>query len=532
MQNELEKRPILEVALKGLIKLIKAVRFYPPAHPALMVTARETHHGFVPLLQGTTPLFLQVRRDAFVLEESLIGPGNLPLQKLASFFFSRRIQRLTILPDLSERDLKAFAASLALEQARVQKMGGFQEVMKTALISTIWINEIDLAKIETRKEELERAKQEMISQGLDISDESLLAQAATEGEGDLAQGLAGAPEELELKKVLGELRRQQPDPRYRELLQQLVPLIPPNLTEAGRHLVLQGLILLCRNTSTPQRSELCREESRHALKQIQTDPLVDSMLDLLCSRGLVKDAREQLNRVLVFLGGNVARRTMLRLAEEREAALRKILADALIRQRANAVPVLIEYLRDDRWYVVRNAVAVLGEIRAPQSVPHLQPLLGHLDIRVKREAIRALTRIGGEEAVNILLQIVTGGDPDLRPYAMLSLGAMKNTAAVPTLLQIIERRDPWVKMAEIKKEAIRALGEIGSTEALPPLLALLKRRKLWRRSTYNDLRAAAAIAIGDIGSNAAAEALGAATEDGSPEVARAAAQALKQLRKV
>jgi len=532
VQNEQEKRTILENALKSLIKLIKAVRFYPPGHPALMNTAKEAHRGIVPLLQGTTPLSLQVRRDGFVLEELLIGAGNPALQKLAAFFFSRRIQRLTIMPDLSERDLKAFAAGLALEQARVQQMGGLQEVLKKALVSTLWLNEVDLAKIEGRKEELEREKQEMISQGLDISDESLLAQAAPGGEEKLSQGPSEAAEELELKKVLAELRRPQPEQRYRALLQQFVPLVPPNLTESGRHIVLQGLVLLCRNASSHQKPDPCREESRHTLKQVQTDQLVDCMLDLLCLRELGKEARDQLNRVLVFLGGNVARRMMLRLAEEGEAALRKILADALIRQGVNAVPVLIEHLRDDRWYVVRNAVAILGEIRSTRSVPHLQPLLGHLDIRVKREAIRALTRIGGDESVSILLRIVTDGDSDLRPYAMLSLGAMKNTAAVPTLLQIIGQRDPWVKMAEIKKEAIRALGEIGSTEALPPLIALLKRRKLWRRSIYNDLRATAAIALGDIGNNAAAEALKAATEDGSAEVERAAAQALKQLRKV
>jgi hypothetical protein len=143
-----------------------------------------------------------------------------------------------------------------------------------------------------------------------------------------------------------------------------------------------------------------------------------------------------------------------------------------------------------------------------------------------------LTRIGGNEAVDILLQIVQKGDPDLRPHALLSLGAMKNPAAVPTLLQIVAQPDPWVKMVEVKKEAVRALGEIGAPEALPTLLALLQRRKLWRGALFNELRAAAALALGDIGHASAAEALKAATEDRSSTVARAAVQALKQLRKV
>ena len=108
---------------------------------------------------------------------------------------------------------------------------------------------------------------------------------------------------------------------------------------------------------------------------------------------------------------------------------------------------------------------------------------------------------------------------------------MKNPAAVPTLLQIVDQSDPWVKMVEIKKEAIRALGEIGSNEALPALLALLKRRRFWQRTLFNELRAAAAIALGDIGNPQAAATLQTATEDRSPTVARAAGQALKQLRK-
>jgi hypothetical protein len=223
---------------------------------------------------------------------------------------------------------------------------------------------------------------------------------------------------------------------------------------------------------------------------------------------------------------------MERLAEESDAQARKLLSDALIHQGPAAIPVLIEYLGDERWYVVRNAVAILGELRAQTAVAHFHPLLGHLDVRVRREAIRALTRIGGNDAVEILLQIVQKGDPDLRPHALLSLGAMKNPAAVPTLLRIVGQPDPWVKMSEIKKEAIRALGEIGSAEAIPALLAILKRRKLWRRALFNELRAAAAISLGDIGQVSVTETLTAATEDRSSTVARAAVQALKQLRKV
>lgn len=528
MQNEQEKRKILESSLKGLIKLIKAVGFYPAAHPALKTAAEEALAGFSPLLQDGSALRLLVRKEGFFLDEMPVAPENPILKKLSAFLFSRRIQRLTILPDLSSRDLRAFAGCLILDASKLLKLGGIQEALQKALISTLWVNEVDMEKIQARKEELEAEKDRMFGQGDADSTETLLGDPAEQER----QATDNPTEERGLKQVLTDLQLERSDQRYQQLLQELVPLIPPNLKDSSRLLVLQGVVLLCRNASSQQKSEVRREHSRHALKQILTDSFLDFLLSLLCNRDLTKESRDQLSRVLVFLGGNVARRLMERLAEERDAQARKLLADALIHQDAAAVPVLIEYLTDDRWYVVRNAVAILGELRAQSALAHFQPLLGHLDVRVRREAIRALTRIGGNEAVDILLRIVDRGDPDLRPHALLSLGAMKNPAAVPTLLQIVEKPDPWVKMGEVKKEAIRALGEIGSTEAIPALTTLLKRRKFWGRARFDELRAAAAISLGDIGHANAVEALKTAAEDRSSPVARAAGQALKQLRKV
>ena len=57
------------------------------------------------------------------------------------------------------------------------------------------------------------------------------------------------------------------------------------------------------------------------------------------------------------------------------------------------VEVLISRLGDPRWYVIRNVVYVLGRI-AHQGVERaLDRALHHDDVRVRKEAVRALGRI-------------------------------------------------------------------------------------------------------------------------------------------
>jgi HEAT repeat protein len=156
-------------------------------------------------------------------------------------------------------------------------------------------------------------------------------------------------------------------------------------------------------------------------------------------------------------------------------------------------------------------------------------VLRHKDVRVRRETIRALTKIGGQSAVGILLRAVEEADPDLRRQALLSLGAMKNPAAVPTLLRLLTQPDLLLKKVDVRKEAARALGEIGSPEATPALVDILRHRRFWGRSTYDELRTVAAQALGDLRDPAAIQALEKATGDRSNDVARAAVQALNQM---
>lgn len=219
------------------------------------------------------------------------------------------------------------------------------------------------------------------------------------------------------------------------------------------------------------------------------------------------------------------------LATEDSAQNRKLLNEVLARSGTVALPIVNEYLSDERWFVVRNAVYILGEIRSQESLAELALLLQHDEIRVRRETIRALTKIGGKRAIKILLQTALANDQELRRQAILSLGAMRATTAAPTLLTLLRQKDWSQRGIDLKKDTIRALGEIHAPEAVPELLKIVKKRRWLHRQLNDELRVAAAAALGDIAEESTRETLEKVTNDKTTNVARAAAKALMQLDK-
>jgi len=513
-----DTHPQIAIALTGLVKQIKALRYYPPRHPALQAAAAESLKGFQPLLLGGEPLALTVRREGFLLGEQPVAKTHQVLAQLATFCFARRIQYLTILPDLNASDLHRFVHCLIIDPQEIHQRGGIQKVLEQARITTIWVNETDLAAILARRQKLE----ELPPEG-DVSE--------IEGEGPKARLTPAQAQALDLERLIKQLEQERDDQRFRHQLQELIPLLRLNLIPENRLLVLRAMVMLCRNASGEKLSEARRAYAMNALGQLATDEMTDYLIGFLFAREGEEQVRQTIAKVLVFLSDKIIRRLMTLLAEESVAGNRKLLADILIQAGPAAVAVLQEHLFDERWYVVRNAVAILGEIRNQETLLHLTPLLEHKEVRVRRETIRALAKIGGQKAVDILLRAAESDDQELRRQALLSLGAIRAASATPTLLKLLEQSDWSRRTVDIKKDAIRALGEIRAAEAVPALTAILGKRRLLRRALNDELRAAAATALGDIGEERSRQALEKALHDGNSAVARAAAKALTQLEK-
>jgi HEAT repeat protein len=94
------------------------------------------------------------------------------------------------------------------------------------------------------------------------------------------------------------------------------------------------------------------------------------------------------------------------------------------------------------------------------------------------------------------------------------------------LLRIVKQPD-----VDEQQDTIRALGEIRDPEATPELVKILKKKRWVHRQLNDELRVAAAAALGDIADESTMNVLDRTTNDRNPKIARAAAQALKQLDK-
>ncbi|OEU53239.1 MAG: hypothetical protein BA871_03135 [Desulfuromonadales bacterium C00003096] len=529
---KLDRQDQVAAALIGIGKLFKGVRFYPPGHPALESACKETHSLLAPLLrQGN--LILTIRKTGFYLQEEPVGSDLPVLRDLAFYFFARLVHRLLFLPDLTARDLEVFARCAIGEPADIQRAGGLQELLLQQHVTGLFLNEIDLQTVQARREEI------LVEQGLDPEQldknpfESPPPPPAVDDTDNtlspevLLENLTAA--QFDPLELLRQLEGENSDKRYHLLCQKLATILPEHLHETELTTPRKALLLLARHSAEKSRSNSQRRSCLEALDQLGSPELLQFFTNALCDKHQNSAGRDNIIEALTVLQEKAAVALVRKLASENNSQVRKLLSEALIKLGNCAAPALVERLSDSRWYIARNAVAILGRIANRKTAIHIRPYLDHRDYRVRREAVRALGRIGGPVALKGLQQLIDHRDRELCPLALIALGAMQNEAAVDPLLRLLGSFDPLLKSVDLKRGAIKALGAIGAPQAAPPLIKFLKRKRFWKRNNFNKLRSCAAQALGKIATEDSLAALETASTDSSPLVAHVAREALKKI---
>jgi HEAT repeat protein len=251
-----------------------------------------------------------------------------------------------------------------------------------------------------------------------------------------------------------------------------------------------------------------------------------SSIELLAKRLPHVQDRMRLIELLSRSGETAVDILVKHLMEVDDAAARRVYFDSIV-QLDMAGPALFDLVRDSRWFVVRNAVALLGEMGVQHADMAMLPLLQHNDDRIRIAAARALMRIGTPKALQALHAAIEDRSNEVRRIAAVSYGLTPGTAgmvrphAARLSLALEKETDEDVAL-----EMLASLGKLGSADAIQRLLRIAlpqqqvgdnaePTREAW-------LRIAALEALVRARGNAVMPQVEALMNDTDPEVAQAA----------
>lgn len=200
--------------------------------------------------------------------------------------------------------------------------------------------------------------------------------------------------------------------------------------------------------------------------------LREGVVTLLATRIPDSTERETLISILARTGemGGRALVAQLMAADDRQS--RRSYFDAIIAQ-DSGVTQLREALNDSRWYVVRNAAALLGEMGMTEADASLIPLLAHLDDRIRIAAARALTRLRTPRGLGALQQRLSDSNSEVRRLAAAAFGLSASMAGAPKphSAQLAAALNDEAE-EDVSLEMLASLGKLASADAVQRLIRL------------------------------------------------------------
>ncbi|NNF12712.1 MAG: hypothetical protein HKN72_05795 [Gemmatimonadetes bacterium] len=202
------------------------------------------------------------------------------------------------------------------------------------------------------------------------------------------------------------------------------------------------------------------------------------------------------------------------LAESTDRSARRVHCDALVAMGRPGRKIIEEMVVDDNRFLVRNAVAILGETGGDNAVELVAGALANPDAKVRREALRSLVKLGDEESGELIvsLRLLEDPDPEVRIAAAVAAGELHVERSLRSLIKLLdETNDPDEAIS-----LIRALGQLGDPGAVTSIEKHAVPKLFYKPRV--DVRIAAYRALNEIGTPHARRLLNQAMDDKDADV--------------
>lgn len=252
------------------------------------------------------------------------------------------------------------------------------------------------------------------------------------------------------------------------------------------------------------------DAAEQALVRLRSGPLVRDLMPLV--RRAVPEEVDRITALLTRLGPAIAPALAGALAREADPAARERLRAVLAGFGDAGEQAVRALLASDHPETRRNAALLLRDFGGAASIDVLERLLGDSDLRVRREALRALAVVEDPQAHERILRTLASVPGDTQRALLDELGLVRDVRVSPLLaLLAIRWRERLVSEAAVR--AMSLLGMLGpavTRDAVDALASLLDVSRWWSPARARRVRQHAADALAAIGTPEAKAALEAA----------------------
>jgi len=527
LETREQRSDALEKVLAELVKSMRSSFMYPPGHPSLKKSYENSYQYFRDFLVSTGEFSFTSAKEGIDYEEAPLSRDSESIKRLSQDLIQKNIFRLTFKSGMTQEEFESFVSLVAMDNRKFRALGTASSLFSERQIRGIAVKEMEYDSLlkdgaAGEREAAEKGETEPTPEGEQSQEQadSGLQPIPEQKEEDIIQ------KEIDyyLSLLVGET-----DPeRFKKVLLNLIRLHETLVDEEKRDYALTILVGLTNETIVSgKRPEAFAKMSIAAIRKCRVTSVIPLILQGYVSQN--EKARELYQRLLRIIGDESIEPALMSLIDSQDGQARRSLINLLVSFGEAARPKLEIYLFDDRWYVVRNMAVILGEIRSEKSLNSLSRAVNHDDFRVKREVIKALTRIGGPKVSSFLIRLLSTAPEQFSLIIINSLGALGDLSATQPLIDIVLKKDMFHKNYELRKEAIGALAKLRSHESIEALGRIVVKKEFFGGIRYEDLQIAAVRALGRIGGVRSIEILTKAASGRNRNIKRAATASLSAL---
>ena len=267
-----------------------------------------------------------------------------------------------------------------------------------------------------------------------------------------------------------------------------------------------------------------------SISDIRDQNYIPELVSLLWDPGTFAEAREALMSMAEFSVPLLIET----LKDTEDRSVRMKIIDVLVRIGERAIPEIEKLLTAPEWYIRRNGVYILGEMKVMAAVDRLAELIGDENEQVQLAVIESLSKLGDERVKEHIKKALDSKSKKVVIAAMKHLDKEDVKEKLEEAVQWVKLRKgiPNEKEEEFRREIIAVLGKFGDDSVVDVLFSIVNEKALFKKDLILPTKRAALNALADIRTEKARQLLENAAAHKDQFISAAAEEILKKRFKV